>query len=169
MPRVAQFFMKYSDELGRFSNFTDAFGKLIHNGVVKSFKPIAGLGLETERVADDFLGMPVEDDGEIHPAPVAKLDLGHVDAPVLVGAVSFDLALHGCATGTETHVFGNEKFLLFHDAVDALFVNGKPFAVFEISPDTAIAPEGVKSLEVDDTLKQGFVAMIDRHGMAPYS
>ena len=76
-----------ADDLRRFFNFTDALRELIEDGLIQSLKPIPGFGFEAEGEAHDFLGVPVEHNHEVHPAPVTELDLGHVNAPELVDAV----------------------------------------------------------------------------------
>ena len=142
-----------TDKSRRLSNLTNALRELPEDSLIQSLKPVSGFRLESEGIADDFLGVPVEDNGQIHPAPVTKLDLGHINAPILVDTFGLSLAFQGSAAGPQAHVFSDEQFLLFHDAIDSLFINRQAFPVFEIGPDAAVTPEGVLSLEIIDTLE----------------
>lgn len=42
-------------------------------------------------MADDFLGVPIQDDDQIIPTPGADLDLGHIRSPDMVGIIGFGL------------------------------------------------------------------------------
>ena len=56
-----------------------------------------GFGLKTEGVADDFFGMPVQNDAEIQPAPAVEFNFGHIDTPELVGARRDGFGAQGAA------------------------------------------------------------------------
>ena len=156
-----------ADKLWRFRDFTNALRKLLEDSMIKSLKPVPGLRLETEGEAHDFLGVPIKHNDQVHPAPVTELDLGLVNAPVLVDALSSSLTLQGSAASSQAHVFSYKHLLLFHDAVDALLVDWEILPVFEIGPDAPVAPERVLGLQVVDALKQWFISFVDGHGMAP--
>lgn len=42
-------------------------------------------------MADDFLGVPIQDQDQIIPTPGADLDLGHIPSPDMIGIVSLGL------------------------------------------------------------------------------
>ena len=134
---------------------------MLGNGLVQSLKPVPGFGFEAEEVANDLFGIPVEDNNKIHPTPVPEFDLGHtvklvllccVDVPELVEMISLNLWLHGSTAGPQAHVLGDHELVLLHNAVDTFLVDGKAFPVLEVGPDTAVTPEGVLGLEIENTL-----------------
>src|SRR3990167_6631524 len=101
-------------------------------------------------MAHDLFGVPVKDDGQIQPSPGTDLDLGHVNAPEVVGMIRVRLGTNGAAPGLKTCLRRHDQLLLFHQAIDAFLVNSDTLTVFEIRPDAAVTPEGMVGLDILD-------------------
>ncbi len=82
----------------------DAVREPVVDGHLKRIKPVIGFRLNAQGVTDNFFGIPVKDDGQVEPAPRMEFDLGHVDAPELIGALCAGFATEIAAFGFEAVV-----------------------------------------------------------------
>ena len=78
------------------------------DGHFDGLEPVMGFGLDAQRISDDFLGAPVEDDAKIQPAPWINFDFGHVDAPEVIGVVGSGFCAHRSATSPQALKFGDD-------------------------------------------------------------
>lgn len=60
-------------------------GKLAVDGHNQGLKPMFCFGTNVGVVANDLLGIPIEDNGDVARSKVLDEDKGHVDAPPFVG------------------------------------------------------------------------------------
>lgn len=138
----------------------DAVGEAVVDGHFKGIQPIVGLGLDAEAVTDYFLGVPVQDDGEVEPAPGVEFNFGHVDAPVLIGARCSRFSPEIAAFGLEAIIGLDGQIILLHEPLNAVFADFVPFSIIKILPDETVAPEGVIFFDFAD-MDQMFLVLFD--------
>ena len=97
-------------------------------------------------MADDFLGVPIQNDDQIIPAPGANLNLGHICSPDMVGIVGLGLGTGNLSFSLIFVYLGYQKAIFFHQPVDAFLIDHETLPIVEIGPTPAVTPEGVFSL-----------------------
>lgn len=118
--------------------------------LMKGREPVPGFGLEAQGVADDLFGIPVQDHGQVEPAPARELDLGHVNTPELVRPISVRFGASWAAFGFQPGLRSNQQAVFPEQAVNPLLVDLDALAELEIRPNPAIAPERVIGLQLFD-------------------
>ena len=136
-------------------------GELVVDGHVQGLEPMLCFGASVGVIADDRLGIPVEDNNDVDPSEVLDEDLGHVDAPPLVGARGSGLGFHRGANGLQAKVGFALEVMSAHDALDAFFVDGDFFNASKEIGDSLVAPEGVLGFDLSDGRQEVLIAEIN--------
>ena len=97
-------------------------------------------------MADDFLGVLIQDNDQIVPTPGANLDFGHICTPDSIGIGRFWLGTARFSFGLVSGCLSNQKAIFLHQAIDTFLVDCNTLPVIEVSPTTAVTPEGMLSL-----------------------
>jgi hypothetical protein len=98
-------------------------------------------------VAYDRLGIPIQHHHDVDlPKPLHQ-DLGHVNAPPLVGFGGSGFAARGRPLGFQPEVGLYHEAVFLHQPQNALFVDRLLLHKAQIRPDAAVTPERVLGLE----------------------
>lgn len=136
-------------------------GELAVDGHIQGLEPMLCFRTDVGVVADDLLGIPVEDNNDVDPSEVLDEDLGHVDAPPLVGARGARLGFHGGANGLQAEVGFDLEVMSTHDAFDAFFVDSDFFNAPKEIGDSSVAPERVLGFDLSDGRQEVLIAQGD--------
>lgn len=110
----------------------------------------------------NLLGVPIKDNGKIKPTPGVHADFGHVNAPELIWSVGNRFRLCRTAFCFKSGKRRNKHIMFFHNTVYAFSVNRNAMAVFEVSPDAAIATEGMIVFDFGNLAEQRLVSLDNR-------
>lgn len=147
----------------------DALREALVYRAAEADEPVLGLGLDAEGVADDFLAVPVQHNAQVQPTPASHFDLGHVDTPELIGAISVGFRSECGSLGLEAEVLGDQQLALCHQPEDALLVDQRALPEAQVGPDATIAPERMLALERLDLSQQGLITLGHRGGFGSHS
>ena len=93
---------------------------------VQCGQPVRRFGLQSCIVADNFLGVPVQHQDEVHPARGFDHHLGHINAPPLIRGRRARLAPRRRPGRLQSGIALHHQALLLHQPSDALLVHRSP-------------------------------------------
>ncbi len=135
-----------------------AFDKLPIHGPVERHEPLPGAALEPGVMANDLLGVPLEDEHDVEPAKALEHRLGHVDPPPPIGRCRLGLRPLRTPLGPKPQVGLHQQSVLAHQTQGPFLIDRLRLDVAQIRPHPPIPPEGVLGLERGNPIEERAVA-----------
>jgi len=97
-------------------------------------------------IADDLLGESVNYNNQVVPSPGTDPDLGHVRTPDVIGIIRLGLGMRNL-TFSPVVFLVYQQIILFHQLIDAFFIDFNALSIIEIGPASAVTPKGMIRLD----------------------
>src|SRR3989338_1591474 len=143
---------------GNLFTLSDALRKLPVDCLIKSREPIEARGPQAHMMADHLLGKPVQHNNDIDPAEGLHQNLGHIDAPPLIGTNRPGLGLRVRTLGPEPQIGLHQKTCFSHDSKDSLFVHRQVIDKTKMSPNAPVSPERMLRFKGNHPFQDGLTA-----------